>query len=82
MSIILEKIKSAINKVDDDYQRNNLHFCLYKALIEERNKVKSCKYGKRNKGQTPGINFEKEISELEQVLTNNNVDDLIVGRTK
>ena len=44
--------------------------------------MKSCKYGKRNKGQTPGINFEKEISELEQVLTNNNVDDLIVGRTK
>lgn len=82
MSIILEGIKSAINNINDDSKKNNLYFSLYKILIEEQRKVDSCKYGKRNKGQTPGINFEKEINQIEQILTNNNIDYSVDGRKK
>lgn len=82
MSIIFDEIKTSINSINDDAIKNNLYFSLYKAIIDEQRKVESCKYSKRKKGQIPGINFEKEISELEQVLTNNNVDYSIVGRAK
>lgn len=82
MAVILDKIKNSINSIDNEMARNSLYFSLYKAIIEEQRKVDDCKYGKRNKQQTPGIDFTKELGEIDQILTSNNIDYSIVGRKK
>ena len=82
ITIILDEIKNSINSIDDEMAKNNLYFSLYKAIIEEQRKVDTCKYGKRNKQQTPGIDFTKELGEIEQILTNNNIDYSMIGRKK
>ena len=82
MSIMLDEIKNSINSVNNETTKNNLYFSLYKAIIEERRKVDACKYGKRNKHQTPGIDFTKELGNIDQILTTNNVDYSIEGRKK
>jgi hypothetical protein len=82
INIILDEIKNSINCIDDKILKNDLFFSLYKAIIEERRKVDVCKYGKRNKQQTPGIDFLKELGEVEQILTNNNINYSAEGRKK
>ena len=82
IATILDEIKNSINSIDNKAERNTLYFALYKAIIEEQRKVDACKYGKRNKQQTPGIDFTKELGEIEQILTNNNIDYSMVGRKK
>lgn len=82
ITIILDEIKNSINSIDNETERNTLYFRLYKAIIEEQRKVDACKHGKRNKHQTPGIDFTKELGEIEQILTNNNIDYSMVGRKK
>ncbi len=82
ITIILDEIKKSIESIDNESERNTLYFRLYKAIIEEQRKVDACKYGKRNKHQTPGIDFTKELGEIEQILTNNNIDYSMVGRKK
>ena len=83
ITIILDEIKNSINSIDEEKTKNNLYFSLYKAIIEEQRKVDACKYGKRNKQQTPGIDFTKELGKIEQTLTNNNIDySIMVGRKK
>lgn len=83
ISIILDEIKNSINSTENAIEKNNLYFSLYKAILEEQKKVDVCRDGKkRNKEQTPGIDFTKELEEIEQIITNNNVDYSIVGRKK
>lgn len=81
ITMILAEIKKSINSVVDEREKNNLYFSLYKAIMEEQRKVDICKY-KRNKQQTPGIDFSKELEEIEQILTSHNIDYSIVGRRK
>ena len=81
ITMILTEIKKSINSVVDEKEKNNLYFSLYKAIMEEQSKVDICKY-KRNKQQTPGIDFSKELEEIEQILTSHNIDYSIVGRRK
>lgn len=81
ITIILNEIKNSINSLDNEMAKNNLYFSLYKAIVEEQRKVDVCKYS-RKKRQTPGIDFTKELGEIEQILTNNNVDYSMVGRKK
>lgn len=81
ITIILDEIKNSINSIDDEMAKNNLYFSLYKAIIEEQRKVDTCKY-KRKKQQTTGIDFTKELGEIEQILTNNNIDYSMIGRKK
>ena len=81
ITIILDKIKNSIDSIDNNMIKNNLYFSLYKAIIEEQRKVDKCKY-KRKKKQTSGIDFEKELKEIEQILTNSNIDYSIIGRKK
>lgn len=79
ISNMLGEIKNSINNIDDEIAKSNLYFSLYKAIIEEQRKVDA---GKRNKQQTPGIDFTKELEELEKTLTSNDIDYLMVGRKK
>lgn len=82
IGIFLDEIKNSINSIEDSIIKNNLYFSLYKAIIEEQRKVDACKYGKRTKQQTPGIDFAKELKEIEQILTDNNIDYSKVGIKK
>lgn len=82
ITIIFDEIKNLINSIDNENIKNNLYFSLYKAIIEEQRKVDVCKYGKRNKQQTPGIDFTKELGVMEQILTNNNINYITAGRKK
>lgn len=82
ITMILDEIKNSISSIDNESERNTLYFILYKAIIEEQRKVDACKDGKRNKEQTPGIDFTKELGEIEQILTNNNIDYSVVGGQK
>ena len=82
IATILDEIKNSISSIDNEIERNTLYFILYKAIIEEQRKVDACKHGKRNKQQTPGIDFTTELGEIEQILTNNNIDYSMIGRKK
>lgn len=79
---IIDKIKKTINNLDDNQVKINLYISLYKAIVEEKRKVNKCKYGARRKHQSPGIDFSKELKELEEILTNNNIDYSLIGRAK
>ena len=81
ITIILDKIKNSIDSINDNIIKNNLYFSLYKAIIEEQRKVDKCRFNRKKK-QTSGINFEKELKEIEQILTNSNIDYSIIGRKK
>lgn len=78
---LLEEIKNIITTIDDEVVKSNLYFLLYQAIVEEQKKVDSCS-GKRKRQQTSGIDFSKELAELEKILTSNNIDYSIVGRKK
>ena len=79
IAMIIDEIKKSIYSIDNEKVKNNLYFSLYKAIIEEQEKVETCKY-KRNKQQKSGIDFAKELDEIEQILANNNIDYAMVGR--
>lgn len=79
IAMILDEIKKSIDSIDNEKFKNNLYFSLYRAITEEQEKVEACKYT-RNKRQKSGIDFAKELGELEQILTNNNIDYKVVGR--
>lgn len=79
IAMILDEIKKSIYSIDNEKVKNNLYFSLYRTITEEQKKVEACEY-KRNKCQTSGIYFVKELGELEQILTNNNIDYKVVGR--
>lgn len=81
IAMIIDEIKKSIYSIDNEKIKNNLYFSLYKAIIEEQEKVETCKY-KRNKQQKSGIDFAKELDEIEQILANNNIDYAMVGRKK
>ncbi len=77
----LNKIKNAINSVDNEVDRNKLYFSLYKAISDEHRKVKDCD-SMRKKKQKSGIDLKKELYEIEQILSYNNIEHSMVGRTK
>ena len=81
MSEILNDIKSTINQETDLETRNNLYSSLYKSITEEQKKVESCNYY-RHKKQTPGIDFDKELEEIKQILENNNINHSMMGSKK
>lgn len=82
IATILDVIKNSINSIDNESERNALYFALYKSIIEEQKKVDDTCIIKRNKQQTPGIDFTKELGEIKQILTNNNIDYSMVGGKK
>ena len=82
MTDILDEIKSTISSINDDTERNSLYLSLYKAIIEEQEKIDTSAKVKRKKQQTSSIDFTKELGELEQILKNNNIEYLVVGRKK
>lgn len=81
MNFILTEIKNTIESINDATIKNSLYFSLYQSIIKEQKKVKACEYTKKSK-QKPGIDFIKELSEIEQILADNNIDYSMVGRKK
>jgi len=73
MNYIIEKIKERIDQIDDVSTKNMLFLSLYNAIIEEEQKVNNCKL-KRNNHQIPGIDFKKELADIEEILSNLNID--------
>ena len=81
MDNILNDIKETINQEQDLMIKNNLYLSLYKSIVEEQKKVKECKT-KRNRNQSPSIDFTKELEEIEQILKDNNIDNSKIRRSK
>ncbi len=81
MSAILADIKQIISNEENERIRNSLYFALYKAILMEQQKVKACNR-RRNNNQIPGLDFERELTSLEQLfrLENKDLIDDIGGR--
>lgn len=82
MSTIIKKLKDFISMEADEIIKNSLYFSLYKLITSEKEKVIVCSSKRKNR-QIPGIDFDKEIAAIEQLLIEANIDySKVGGRSK
>ena len=63
MNLLLNRIESAILKLDDKEEKDRLLKVYYRAIKNEQNKVKNCnRY--RNNGQLSDIDFESTLTRI------------------